>query len=115
MTVTRWGNELQQFRDARGLDPRGHQTRARGPQRSLNVSSRKYGVLVTAVNPSFVPTEGFPSTDRPSVLTLTPKRVAEVIVKVVREQHRARALHPTVDRAARSVPSPYLAPILLGG
>ena len=52
---------------------------------SLNVSSRKRGVLVTAVKPGFVPTEGFPSTDRPSILSLTPERVAETIVKVVRE------------------------------
>ena len=36
--------------------------------------------LVTAVNPGFVPTEGFPATDRPSILSLTPERVAETIV-----------------------------------
>ncbi|MDP9330048.1 MAG: SDR family oxidoreductase [Actinomycetota bacterium] len=52
---------------------------------SLNVSSRRDGVLVTAVNPGFVPTEGFPAIDRPSILSLTPERVAETIVKVVRE------------------------------
>jgi short-subunit dehydrogenase len=52
---------------------------------ALNVSSRKRGVLVTAVNPGFVPTEGFPNADRPSMLTLTPERVADTIVRVVRE------------------------------
>jgi short-subunit dehydrogenase len=52
---------------------------------SLNVSSRRHGVLITSVNPAFVPTEGFPDAGRPSIVTLTPERVAEAIVKVVRE------------------------------
>jgi uncharacterized protein len=52
---------------------------------SLDVSTRRRGVLVTTVNPAYVPTEGFPATRRPSVLTLTPERVAEAIVKVARE------------------------------
>lgn len=56
-----------------------------GFSESLNVSTRHHGVLVTAVNPGFVPTEGFPNMGRPSILSLTPERVAETIVKVVRE------------------------------
>ncbi len=52
---------------------------------SLDVSSRRRGVLVTSVNPAYVPTEGFPATRRPSILTLTPTRVADAIVKVARE------------------------------
>jgi short-subunit dehydrogenase len=52
---------------------------------SLDVSTRRRGVLVTAVNPGYVPTEGFPATGRPGLLTLTPERVADVIVKVVRD------------------------------
>jgi short-subunit dehydrogenase len=52
---------------------------------SLDVTTRRQGVLVTAVNPAYVPTEGFPANDRPSILTLTPERVAEAIVKVARE------------------------------
>jgi short-subunit dehydrogenase len=52
---------------------------------SLDVSTRRRGVLVTAVNPGYVPTEGFPATNRPSLLTLTPERVADAIVKVARE------------------------------
>jgi short-subunit dehydrogenase len=52
---------------------------------SMNVSTRPHGVLVTAVNPGFVATEGFPDRGRPRVLTLTPERVADTIVKVVRE------------------------------
>ena len=52
---------------------------------SLDVTTRRQGVLVTSVNPAYVPTEGFPANDRPSILTLTPERVAEAIVKVARE------------------------------
>jgi short-subunit dehydrogenase len=52
---------------------------------SLDVSTRRRGVLVTTVNPAYVPTEGFPATRRPSALTLTPERVADAIVKVARE------------------------------
>src|SRR3954454_12269063 len=53
---------------------------------SLDVSTRRRGVLVTAVNPAYVPTEGFPATNRPSMLTLTPERVADAIVKVARDE-----------------------------
>ena len=52
---------------------------------SLNLSTGPRGVLVTSLNPGFVPTEGFPERDRPRILTLTPERVAEAAVKVVRE------------------------------
>jgi short-subunit dehydrogenase len=52
---------------------------------SLDVSTKRRGVLVTAVNPAYVPTEGFTATNRPSLLTLTPERVAEAIVKVAQE------------------------------
>jgi NADP-dependent 3-hydroxy acid dehydrogenase YdfG len=51
---------------------------------SLNVSTHRRGVLVTAVNPGFVPTESFPQ-ERPSFVTLTAERVAETVVKVVRD------------------------------
>jgi short-subunit dehydrogenase len=43
------------------------------------------GVLVTAVNPGFVPTEGFTASGRPGPLVLTTDRVARTIVKVVRK------------------------------
>jgi short-subunit dehydrogenase len=52
---------------------------------SLDVSTKHRGVLVTAVNPAYVPTDGFPAANRPSILTLTPERVAAAIVKVARE------------------------------
>ncbi len=35
------------------------------------------------MNPGFVPTEGFPGTDRPRVLSLDVDRVARAIVRVV--------------------------------
>ena len=38
---------------------------------SLDVTTRRRGVLVTAVNPGYVPTEGFQATNRPSILTPT--------------------------------------------
>ena len=57
-----------------------------GFSRALDPSTKSRGVRVTSVNPGFVPTEGFPKVrGRPSFLTLTPERVAETIVKVVRE------------------------------
>jgi short-subunit dehydrogenase len=53
---------------------------------SLNVSTHRHGVLVTAVCPGFVPTESFPQEGgRPSFVSLTAERVAETVVKVVRE------------------------------
>ncbi|HXF57116.1 MAG TPA: hypothetical protein VNO34_06025 [Actinomycetota bacterium] len=51
----------------------------------MNAEVRSAGVLVTAVNPAFVPTEGFPATNRPSLLTVSAARVADAIVKVLRE------------------------------
>ncbi len=53
---------------------------------SLNGSTHHRGVLVTSLNPGFVPTEGFPATDRPSMVSLTPERVGETVVKIVREE-----------------------------
>lgn len=41
------------------------------------------GILVTVVNPAFVETEAFSARGRPRLLTLTPQRVANVIVEVV--------------------------------
>jgi NADP-dependent 3-hydroxy acid dehydrogenase YdfG len=52
---------------------------------SLDMSTRQDGVRVTSVNPGFVPTEGFPATNRPRILTITREQVAETIVKVVRD------------------------------
>jgi short-subunit dehydrogenase len=51
---------------------------------SMSATTKPRGVLVTSVNPGFVPTEGFPQANRPSILSLTPERVGEAIVKVVR-------------------------------
>jgi len=43
------------------------------------------GILVTAVNPAFVRTEGFPFERTNPLLVMRPDRVARAIVKVVRE------------------------------
>ncbi len=55
-----------------------------------------HGVLVTAVNPGFTRTEGFPQTDVPPALVMEPDRVARVIVDVVR---RDRAPEVSVPRS----------------
>jgi short-subunit dehydrogenase len=53
---------------------------------SLDLTTKTERVRVTAVNPAFVQTEAFSARGRPRLLTLTPERVANVIVKVVREE-----------------------------
>jgi short-subunit dehydrogenase len=50
---------------------------------ALFIELRRAGVLVTAVNPGYVPTEGFPAAGRPGPLVLKPERIAKTIVRVV--------------------------------
>jgi short-subunit dehydrogenase len=50
---------------------------------SLNITTRPQGVLVTAVNPGFSKTEAFAGRG-PRPLVVSPERVADAIVKVVR-------------------------------
>ncbi|GIU97371.1 MAG: hypothetical protein KatS3mg013_1174 [Actinomycetota bacterium] len=50
---------------------------------ALDVRLQGTGVRVTAVEPGFVPTEGFGGAVRPAALSLTPERVATAIVRVV--------------------------------
>jgi len=52
---------------------------------SLNYDTSPQGVLITAVNPAFVPTEAFHA-DAPSPVVISADRVAEGIVKVVRQE-----------------------------
>ncbi|HEV8565350.1 MAG TPA: SDR family NAD(P)-dependent oxidoreductase [Actinomycetota bacterium] len=52
---------------------------------SLYYDARPRGVLVTAINPGFVSTEGFPQWHLPQRLVMKPERVADAIVKIVRE------------------------------
>ena len=52
---------------------------------SLDYDTAPRGVLITAVNPGFVATEGFPQTEVPGRLVMPASRVAEAIVKVVRD------------------------------
>jgi short-subunit dehydrogenase len=51
---------------------------------SLYHEVHSLGVLVTAVNPGFVTTEGFPQRDKPGWMVMRPERVAEAIVDAVR-------------------------------
>jgi short-subunit dehydrogenase len=52
---------------------------------SLNYETEGRNVLVTAVNPGFVDTEGFPQGDLPDWLVLKMRTVTDAIVKVVHE------------------------------
>ena len=52
---------------------------------SLDYDTAPRGVLITAVNPGFVATEGFPQTEVPGRFVMPASRVAEAIVKVVRD------------------------------
>ena len=52
---------------------------------SLNCELEPRGILVTAVNPAFVATEGFPHHDKSPWMVMRPQRVAEVIVDIVRK------------------------------
>jgi short-subunit dehydrogenase len=62
---------------------------------SLNYELAPLGILVTAVNPALVQTEGFPHRDAPALATVTVARVADVIVDVV---ERGRAPEVSVPR-----------------
>jgi short-subunit dehydrogenase len=50
---------------------------------SMNAFLCKDGVLVTAVNPGFVSTEGFPNHDVPGPFLIKPERVARAIATVI--------------------------------
>lgn len=52
---------------------------------SVNYEVETRAVHVTAVNPGFVATEGFPAEGVPQRLVMPAERVAEAVVKVVRE------------------------------
>jgi NADP-dependent 3-hydroxy acid dehydrogenase YdfG len=52
---------------------------------SLYYDAGPRGVLVTAINPGLVATEGFPQWHMPQRLVMRPERVADAIVKIVRE------------------------------
>ena len=62
---------------------------------SLFYELKDRGVLVTAVNPGFVATEGFPHTDKDPWMVMKPERVAATIVDVLR---RGRAPEVTIPR-----------------
>lgn len=63
---------------------------------SLYYELKPKGILVTAVNPGFTRTEGFPMSGAPTPLVMTPDRVAQVLVDVVR---RDRAPEVSIPRS----------------
>ncbi len=67
-----------------------------GFSESLYHELRPLGILVTAVNPGFTRTEGFPQTGVPRPLVMRPERVARTIVDAIR---RDRAPEVSVPRA----------------
>ncbi len=72
------------FRDAGHGALRRDEARGGGASESANYDVEPRGVRVTAVNPGFVATEGFPQDDVPGWASMPADRVAEAIVKVVR-------------------------------
>jgi NADP-dependent 3-hydroxy acid dehydrogenase YdfG len=52
---------------------------------ALDYKTEDHGVHVTSVNPGLVSTEGFPQTDIDPRIVMKPERVAEAIVRVIRE------------------------------
>lgn len=53
---------------------------------SLHLEVERHGVLVTAVSPGFVATEGFPQTDLDRRLVLSIDRVTDAVVRVIRDE-----------------------------
>jgi short-subunit dehydrogenase len=52
---------------------------------AVNYEAEGHGVLVTAVNPGLVATEGFPQTKIHPRFVMKPDRIGEAIVRVIRE------------------------------
>ena len=66
-----------------------------GFSEALYYELKDRGVLVTAVNPGFVATEGFPHLDKDQRIVMRPERIADVVVDVVR---KGRAPEVSVPR-----------------
>jgi NADP-dependent 3-hydroxy acid dehydrogenase YdfG len=52
---------------------------------SLHYEVERHGVLVTAVNPGFVATEGFPQTAQDPRLVLSMRRVTDTVIRAIRD------------------------------
>jgi uncharacterized protein len=82
-----------------------------GFSESMNHETASRGVLVTAVNPGFVDTEGFPQKDLPDAIVMRPEKVARAICRAI---ERGRAPEISVPRSAGALdifrtlaPGPY--------
>lgn len=78
---------------------------------SLNHETAPQGVLITAVNPGLVDTEGFPQKDLPEALLIPVTKVATVIARTI---EKGRAPQVTIPRSAGAIeivrmvaPRPY--------
>jgi NADP-dependent 3-hydroxy acid dehydrogenase YdfG len=98
---------------------------------ALDYDTEPHGVRITTVNPAFIATEGFPHQDVPPPILLEAERVAEAVVKVVRNGiapeysiprwvspfQAFRVLTPTLYRRAvrtarrRTPPTPTTPPV----
>lgn len=78
---------------------------------STNHETAPQGVLMTAVNPGLVDTEGFPQRDLPSPIVLDVERVAGAIVRVVRKGQAPVVSVPrwsgALELARMLAPGPY--------
>ena len=72
---------------------------------SMNITTARKGVFVTAVNPGFVPTEGFTG-GGPRVLRVTLDQVSAAIVQAVRDETAPVVDVPRWAGWARLVPGP---------
>jgi NADP-dependent 3-hydroxy acid dehydrogenase YdfG len=72
---------------------------------ALNMTTAREGVFVTAVNPGFVPTEGF-SGGGPRVLRVTLEEVSDAIVRAIQDGTAPLIDIPGWTRWARLVPAP---------
>lgn len=80
---------------------------------STNHETASRGVLVTAVNPGFVDTEGFPQGDLPGKIVMPVEKVAAAIVRVVRKGQAPVISVPrwsgSLELARMLAPRPYRA------
>ena len=80
---------------------------------STNHETASRGVLMTAINPGFVDTEGFPQRDLPGKIVMPVEKVANAIVRVIRKGQAPVVSVPrwsgSLEIARMLAPRPYRA------